>query len=57
MAKLDAGLEELLRSVETLPDDDLFAKLSGGRHTIYETIIGIGEHDLYHAGQVVFLKR
>jgi len=56
IASLDAGLEELLRSVRALSNDDLSTKLPGGSRTLFETIVGIGEHDLYHAGQVTLLK-
>jgi len=53
---LDAGFEALLDAVRSFPDDELFKQLGDGRHSAYETISGIGEHDLYHAGQVTLLK-
>lgn len=57
IALLNGGLEELLASVASLSEEALFTKLPGGRFTLLETIIGVAEHDMYHAGQVTLLKR
>lgn len=54
---LDAGLDELERAVRALPAGRLFEPLPGTTATAYQTILGIGEHDLYHAGQAVLLAK
>ncbi len=54
---LDAGLDELERAVRGLPPERLFETLPGTDATAYQTILGIGEHDLYHAGQAVLLAK
>lgn len=57
IATLDAGFKDLLAAVRSFPEERLPEKLPGSRHTAYKTIVGIGEHDLYHAGQVVMLAQ
>jgi uncharacterized damage-inducible protein DinB len=54
--KLDEGFEVFVEAVRAFPSERLLELLSGSRSSAFRTIVGIGEHDLYHAGQVVFLN-
>jgi hypothetical protein len=49
--------KELRATVASLPESALGRKASGSRHTARRMIAGIALHDVYHAGQIQFLKR
>ena len=58
VALLKAEHARLLAIVATVPISRYGATLAGGkRWTVGETILGIAQHDAYHAGQILLLKR
>jgi uncharacterized damage-inducible protein DinB len=57
LTKLEHGLNELVEAVKTLDDERLDSKVSGREFTFYEMLHGVAQHDLYHAGQVLMLKK
>lgn len=61
---LDARHRELLRAVERLTDEDLDAQVAterdpalGSGVSAYVMLHGTAQHSLYHAGQIMLLKR
>jgi uncharacterized damage-inducible protein DinB len=64
LAALRRAHEELARTIETGEDSGLSRQVGGAQvdamgHpvTFYQTIIGILQHDAYHAGQIALLKK
>ena len=60
LADLESAHEKLLATVAGLAAGRLAAPLAsepGTTETVYTTVLGIGQHDLYHAGQMAVLKR
>ena len=58
------ALEQLVESrarlrdtVKALTDDQLESKATGPDYTRYQILHGVVQHDLYHAGQIVMLKK
>ncbi len=49
--------EALVKVVGALSDADLAMKPRRGASTYYVQIHGVVQHDLYHAGQIVILKK
>jgi uncharacterized damage-inducible protein DinB len=49
--------KELRATVASLPESAFGRKSPGSRHTARRMIAGIALHDVYHAGQIQFLKR
>ncbi|MFQ5778530.1 MAG: DinB family protein [Terriglobia bacterium] len=54
---LNRGHLELRQAVAGLTDERLGEKVPGKDHTIYGTVQGAIQHDLYHAGQIALLKK
>lgn len=54
---LKDGHKKLVQKVSTLADADLPAKVPGRDHTVYYTLHGLIQHNLYHAGQIAILKK
>lgn len=48
---------QLEESVAALSDDRLAAAVAGKNYNVYVLLHGIIQHDVYHAGQIAFLKR
>jgi uncharacterized damage-inducible protein DinB len=44
-------------SVKDLSDEQLEQKAAGPDYTRYQVLHGVVQHDLYHAGQIVMLKK
>jgi len=56
-AALDRGHRELCDTISRVPDSRLDEPILEGMSTVYVTLHGIIQHDLYHAGQIAILKR
>jgi len=56
-ARLDALKEELETEVGALPGERLEEIVPGRKFSFYFLLHGIVQHDLYHAGQMVLLKK
>lgn len=54
---LKAGHRQLALRIAALTDTDLEQKLPGRDHTVYKTVHGLIQHNLYHAGQIAILKK
>jgi uncharacterized damage-inducible protein DinB len=56
---LEREHQQLRQAVAGLSDDRLGEQLLGTRrnYSLYETLHGIIQHDLYHAGQIAVLKK
>ncbi len=56
---LERAQRQLWQAVAGLSDDRLGEELPGTRrgYSLYETLHGIIQHDLYHAGQIALLKQ
>lgn len=64
LARLRHAHEDLARTVEVAEDADLSRQVGraqvdamGNPVTYYQTIVGILQHDAYHAGQIALLKK
>jgi len=64
LAELRTAQQQLLAFVETLPDEELdrtigatFEPPQGASYTAYQMLHGVAQHYLYHAGQVVLLRK
>jgi len=64
LAALRRAHEDLARTVEAPEDSSLSRQIGGAQVdamgnpvTYYQTIIGILQHDTYHAGQIALLKK
>jgi uncharacterized damage-inducible protein DinB len=49
--------ETLVKTVAALPDARLLDRVPGKRYDFYHMLHGIAQHELYHAGQIVILKK
>ncbi len=61
---LGAAHEELRRAIKKLDDDTIMAppnvprdRAAGTGTTIYRLVHGLVQHDAYHAGQIVLMKK
>ena len=54
---LKDGHWRLADRISTLSDADLPNKVPGRDHTVYKTLHGVIQHNLYHAGQIAILKK
>ena len=64
LMRLQRAHEDLARTVEAAEDADLSRQIGGAQVdalgnpvTYYQTIVGILQHDTYHAGQIAILKK
>jgi uncharacterized damage-inducible protein DinB len=55
--QLKDGHKKLAKRISTLIDADLLKKVPGRKHTVYKTLHGVIQHNLYHAGQIAVLKK
>jgi uncharacterized damage-inducible protein DinB len=55
--KVKEGHNELARAIAGLDDSRLDAPIVEGLASVYATLHGIIQHDLYHAGQIALLKK
>ena len=56
-AALDRGHTELCAAIAQVPESSLDKPIFEGMSTVYVTLHGIIQHDLYHAGQISILKK
>ena len=58
-AKLNDTHEQFSTIVQGLTETDLDREVMGvkNRYTVNQVIHGVIQHDLYHAGQIVLLKK
>jgi uncharacterized damage-inducible protein DinB len=56
-ASLDRGHQALVEAIEGLPESRLDEPILEGMSTVYVTLHGVIQHDLYHAGQISMLKK
>jgi uncharacterized damage-inducible protein DinB len=54
---LEQGHQELRSTIARLSDAQLQDKVTGERESVYVTVHGVIQHDLYHAGQIAILKK
>ncbi len=57
LAELDAANEAVIVRVRELADVDLDRAVPGQNVSVYATVHGAIQHDIYHAGQVALLKK
>jgi uncharacterized damage-inducible protein DinB len=57
LAELDAAHGALEARSRQLADDDLDRNAPRQDMTLYRTVHGVMEHDIYHAGQIALLKK
>lgn len=56
-AALDRGHEALRKAIAGLDESRLDEPILAGLSTVYVTLHGVIQHDLYHAGQIAMLKK
>ena len=57
LTTLEASHYMLRAAIDHLTDDALDNVVPGRRYSIYVLLHGVVQHDLYHAGQIVMLKK
>jgi uncharacterized damage-inducible protein DinB len=56
-AALDQGHEALVAAIKSVSESRLDEPILAGKSTVYVTLHGVIQHDLYHAGQIAILKK
>jgi len=56
-ASLDRGHHALREAISRVPESRLDEPVFAGMSTVYVTMHGVIQHDLYHAGQITILKK
>jgi uncharacterized damage-inducible protein DinB len=56
-AALDRGHQALVEAITNTPESRLNEPIFEGMSTVYVTLHGVIQHDLYHAGQIAILKK
>jgi uncharacterized damage-inducible protein DinB len=56
-ASLDRGHQALRDAIARVPESRLDEPIFEGMSTVYVTLHGVIQHDLYHAGQIAMLKK
>ena len=56
-AALDRGHQALVEAIGRVPESSLDEPIFEGMSTVYVTLHGVIQHDLYHAGQIAMLKK
>jgi uncharacterized damage-inducible protein DinB len=56
-AALDRGHEALREAISRISEERLDEPILEGMSTVYVTVHGVIQHDLYHAGQIAMLKK
>lgn len=56
-AALDRGHDALREAIACMPESRLHEPIFEGMSTVYVTLHGVIQHDLYHAGQIALLKK
>ena len=56
-AALERGHQALVEAISRVPESRLDEPILEGKSTVYVTLHGVIQHDLYHAGQIAILKK
>jgi hypothetical protein len=56
-ASLDRGHHALREAIARVDESRLNEPIFDGMSTVYVTLHGVIQHDLYHAGQIAMLKK
>ncbi|HEX3143496.1 MAG TPA: DinB family protein [Pyrinomonadaceae bacterium] len=56
-AALERGHQSLVEAISRVPESRLNEPILAGKSTVYVTLHGVIQHDLYHAGQIAMLKK
>jgi uncharacterized damage-inducible protein DinB len=56
-AALDRGHQALVEAISQTPESRLDEPIFEGMSTVYVTLHGVIQHDLYHAGQIAILRK
>ena len=56
-AALERGHQALVEAISSTPESRLDEPIFEGMSTVYVTLHGVIQHDLYHAGQIAILKK
>ena len=56
-ASLDRGHQTLVDAIAQVPESRLNEPVYEGKSSVYVTLHGVIQHDLYHAGQIAILKK
>ena len=56
-AALDRGHQALVDEISRAPESRLDLPIMEGKSSVYVTLHGLVQHDLYHAGQIAMLKK
>ncbi|HYW73134.1 MAG TPA: DinB family protein [Pyrinomonadaceae bacterium] len=54
---LERGHQLLVEAISQVPESRLDEPIMAGKSTVYVTLHGVIQHDLYHAGQIAILKK
>lgn len=57
LAVLESRQQTLMQTLGKLSDEQLSQPIAGRNHNLYVQLHGFLQHDLWHAGQIVLLKR
>jgi uncharacterized damage-inducible protein DinB len=57
LTNLDQSQANLLNALELTPDERLYEKVPGREFKFYVMLHGIIHHDIYHIGQIQFIKK
>ncbi len=57
LAALEDGNRKLRDAIAQMPDERLRERVPGKEHSFYGELHGVVQHDLYHAGQIILLKK
>lgn len=56
-AAVDRGHLALVEAIKRVPESRLDEPILPGKSSVYVTLHGVIQHDLYHAGQIAMLKK
>jgi uncharacterized damage-inducible protein DinB len=56
-AALDRGHQALVEAIAQVPESRLDEPILEGKSSVYVTLHGVIQHDLYHSGQIAILKK
>jgi|ERR1041384_1530244 uncharacterized damage-inducible protein DinB len=56
-AALDRGHQQLVKAISEVDEARLDEPILEGKSTVYVTLHGVIQHNLYHAGQIAILKK
>ena len=57
LGRLKASQTRLVELLESISDDKLLETVPGRKYDFYILLHGIVQHDLYHLGQIILLKK